>query len=313
MEILWQLVLLAAGFVLLVKGADFFVDGVSDIAAHFGIPQIVIGLTVVAFGTSAPEAAISITAAIKQSGGVAIGNIIGSNIMNVWLILGIAALISPMAVQKNTLRIEIPFTIAVSVVLVVMGVVSEELSFLCGIIFWAMFLLFLGYLIYSSLHNRTQDSPEDEKKRVSVPFNLIVTVLGGVAVVFGADLSVDAATSLAKLMKLSDALIGLTIVAFGTSLPELVTSVTASRKGKNDIAIGNIVGSNIFNILFVLGTTSLITPVPFSRSFITDGIVAVSAITSLLLFSVRKKQLSRIGGGAMLCLYSAYFAYLLIR
>ncbi|MBQ9673694.1 MAG: calcium/sodium antiporter [Ruminococcus sp.] len=318
LEILLQVLLLVVGFILLVKGADFFVDGVSDIAAHFGIPQIVIGLTIVAFGTSAPEAAISITAAIQGSGGVAIGNIIGSNIMNVWLILGISAIVSPMLVQKNTIRYEIPFTILASTALLVMGILNDDLYIVCGIILWVMFLIFMAYLVFSAVKQMKENKAkglekQEEKEKINVPFNIVVSILGGAAVVLGANVSVDAATEIARICEISEDIIGLTIVAFGTSLPELVTSVTASRKGKNDIAIGNIVGSNIFNILFVIGTTSLITPVAFDNSFIADGAVAIAAIVTLWVFTIRKKQLSRAGGIAMLLLYVAYFAYLIAR
>ncbi len=318
LNILFQILLLVVGFLLLVKGADYFVDGVSDIASHFGIPQIIIGLTIVAFGTSAPEAAISITASISGSGGVAVGNIIGSNIMNVWLILGISAVVSPMVVKKNTIRFEIPFTIAISTIFLVLGMINDTLHIFCGIILWVLMLLFLGYLFVSARKIMKSESSkmayeEQEKKHIKVPLTILISLLGGVAVVFGANLVVDSATELAKVCGISENIIGLTIVAFGTSLPELVTSVTASRKGKNDIAIGNIVGSNIFNILFVVGTSALISPVPFSNSFMIDGIIMILAITTLLLFTLRKKQLTRIGGIAMLVLYAGYFGYLITQ
>jgi cation:H+ antiporter len=316
-DILLQLLLLVFGFVLLVKGADFFVDSVSDIASYFGIPQMIIGLTIVAFGTSAPEAAISITAAIEGSGGVAVGNIIGSNIMNVWLILGISALVSPMIVKKNTIRYEIPFTIFISTVFLVMGIFNNRLSYICGIILWILMIAFFIYLFFSAKKEMKKNALtveiQGEKEKINLPMSIVIAVLGGAAVVVGANLTVNAATNLARICSISEDIIGLTIVAFGTSLPELVTSVTASKKGKNDIAIGNIVGSNIFNILFVVGTASLITPIAFDNSFIIDGIVAVAAIASLLVLTVKRKKLSRMGGLVMLVLYAAYFAYLLIE
>ena len=315
MTIVWQLILLVIGFVLLVKGADYFVEGVSDIATRFGIPQIVIGLTVVAFGTSAPEAAISITASISGSGGVAVGNIIGSNIINVWLILGISAVVSPMIVKKNTVRFEIPFTIGVSAIFLIMGMMVDSLHIISGIILWVMMFIILGYLFISAKSIMKKEITEEVKpqKKINLPITILISLLGGAAVIFGANMVVDSATEIAKVCGISEDIIGLTIVAFGTSLPELVTSVTASKKGKNDIAIGNIVGSNIFNILFVIGTSALISPVPFSNDFLIDGIVMIAAIITLFLFVLRKRQLTRIGGIGMLVLYAGYFAYLITQ
>ena len=229
-DILLQLLLLAVGFVLLVKGADFFVDGVSNIASHFGIPQIIIGLTIVAFGTSAPEAAVSITASIDEAGGVAVGNVIGSNIMNIWLILGISAVVSPMVVKKNTVRYEIPFTIGISVVFLILGVAFNSLNRICGVILLLLLASFMVYLFLSAKKEMKQNKLSgevEEKKKINIPLTLLISVLGGAAVVFGANLSVDAATKLAQMCSISEDIIGLTIVAFGTSLPELVTSVIA--------------------------------------------------------------------------------------
>ena len=321
LNILLQVMLLIFGFALLVKGADFFVDGVSDIAAHFGIPQMIIGLTIVAFGTSAPEAAISITAALGGSGGVAVGNVVGSNIMNVWLILGISAVVSPMIVKKNTVRIEIPFTIIVSGVFVVLGLLNNRLYIASGIILWVFMLIFLGYLLASAKKEMKQQkfpdtkipegkNSETEKQPFHLISTIIISVLGGASVIVGANLAVNGATNLAKICNISEDIIGLTIVAFGTSLPELVTSVTASRKGKNDIAIGNIVGSNIFNLLFVVGTAALISPVSFDRGFLFDSIVMVAAVATLFLLTVKRNKLSRGGGALMLLLYASYFGYL---
>lgn len=313
-DILLQLLLLAVGFVLLVKGADFFVDGVSNIASHFGIPQIIIGLTIVAFGTSAPEAAVSITASIDEAGGVAVGNVIGSNIMNIWLILGISAVVSPMVVKKNTVRYEIPFTIGISVVFLILGVAFNSLNRICGVILLLLLASFMVYLFLSAKKEMKQNKLSgevEEKKKINIPLTLLISVLGGAAVVFGANLSVDAATKLAQMCSISEDIIGLTIVAFGTSLPELVTSVIASKKGKNDIAIGNIVGSNIFNLLFVLGTASAIYPLSFGKEFIIDSFVMIGAAITLWLFTVKNKKLSRVGGAVMLAMYAVYFGYLI--
>lgn len=305
---------MAVGFVLLVKGADFFVDGVSNIASHFGIPQIIIGLTIVAFGTSAPEAAVSITASIDEAGGVAVGNVIGSNIMNIWLILGISAVVSPMVVKKNTVRYEIPFTIGISVVFLILGVAFNSLNRICGVILLLLLASFMVYLFLSAKKEMKQNKLSgevEEKKKINIPLTLLISVLGGAAVVFGANLSVDAATKLAQMCSISEDIIGLTIVAFGTSLPELVTSVIASKKGKNDIAIGNIVGSNIFNLLFVLGTASAIYPLSFGGEFIIDSFVMIGAAITLWLFTVKNKNLSRVGGAVMLAMYAVYFGYLI--
>ena len=313
-DILLQLLLLAVGFVLLVKGADFFVEGVSNIASHFGIPQIIIGLTIVAFGTSAPEAAVSITASLDQAGGVAVGNVIGSNIMNIWLILGISAVVSPMVVKKNTVRYEIPFTIGISVVFLILGVAFNSLNRICGVILLLLLASFMVYLFLSAKKEMKQNKLSgevEEKKKINIPLTLLISVLGGAAVVFGANLSVDAATKLAQMCSISEDIIGLTIVAFGTSLPELVTSVIASKKGKNDIAIGNIVGSNIFNLLFVLGTASAIYPLSFGKEFIIDSFVMIGAAITLWLFTVKNKNLSRVGGAVMLAMYAVYFGYLI--
>ena len=309
-DILLQLLLLAVGFVLLVKGADFFVDGVSNIASRFGIPQ----LTIVAFGTSAPEAAVSITASLDQAGGVAVGNVIGSNIMNIWLILGISAVVSPMVVKKNTVRYEIPFTIGISVVFLILGVAFNSLNRICGVILLLLLASFMVYLFLSAKKEMKQNKLSgevEEKKKINIPLTLLISVLGGAAVVFGANLSVDAATKLAQMCSISEDIIGLTIVAFGTSLPELVTSVIASKKGKNDIAIGNIVGSNIFNLLFVLGTASAIYPLSFGKEFIIDSFVMIGAAITLWLFTVKNKNLSRVGGAVMLAMYAVYFGYLI--
>lgn len=314
-DILLQLLLLVVGFVLLVKGADFFVEGVSNIASRFGIPQIIIGLTIVAFGTSAPEAAVSITASLDQAGGVAVGNVIGSNIMNIWLILGISAVVSPMVVKKNTVRYEIPFTIGISVVFLILGVAFNSLNRICGVILLLLLVSFMVYLFMSAKkemkQNKLNGEVKEERKKINIPLTLLISVLGGAAVVFGANLSVDAATKLAQMCSISEDIIGLTIVAFGTSLPELVTSVIASKKGKNDIAIGNIVGSNIFNLLFVLGTASAIYPLSFGGEFIIDSFVMIGAAITLWLFTVKNKNLSRVGGTVMLAMYAVYFGYLI--
>lgn len=302
---------LVAGFVLLVKGADFFVDGAVGIAARFGIPQLVIGLTIAAMGTSMPEAAVSITSALKGSAGITVGNVVGSNIMNILVILGLTAVITPIAVQRSTRRFEIPGMIAVSVLFLVFGYTGGEIVLFEGIIMWLVFIGYLGYLLWIAKNNKAEESGEEDKKW-SLPVQLIAIVGGIAAIVLGSDLAVDGATAIAKAFGMSDRIIGLTIVAFGTSLPELVTSVTAARRGKADIAIGNIVGSNIFNILFVAGTTALITPVVFEAKFVVDSVIAIVAAVILLVSVCNKDmKLKRPAGAIMLVCYGVYLAYLI--
>lgn len=316
MDMLINIVLLVVGFVLLIKGADVFVDGASKLAAKLHVPQIVIGLTIVAFGTSAPEAAVSIASAFKGTAGIAIGNIIGSNICNVLLILGMSGVIGLLAVKKNTFRYETPFVIVISIVLLLLGHFGNGISRLDGVILWIFFLGFLFYLY--RLTKKGEDTAVDdvpeltEKDRVWKM--ILMIVIGLVAIVFGSQITIDGASGIAKEFGVSDRVIGLTIVAIGTSLPELVTSVMASRKGKNDIAIGNIIGSNIFNILFVLGTAALVAPnaIPFDPAFLIDGIISIAAIVLFLAFVARKKQLPKWGAAIMLASYIGYMIYVIL-
>lgn len=312
MNVLMQIGLLVLGFALLVKGADWFVEGASRLAEKFGIPQLVIGLTIVAMGTSLPEAAVSVSAALKGSAEITIGNIVGSNIMNILLILGITAVITPIAVQRSTVRYEIPFMTAVTVILVAMGASGDNLLHLSdGLLLWALMFCYLGYLLV--IAKRGGGLPEEmpEEKTMPVWKMLFMILLGGLMIVAGSNVAVDAATELALIFGMSERLIGLTIVAFGTSLPELVTSVTAAIKGKADIAVGNIVGSNIFNILFVVGTSALITPVAYAPEFLTDGLVSIAAVVLLWICVFKNRRLGRVGGLLMLLGYGGYFLYLM--
>ena len=320
------------GFVTLIKGADWFVDGASMIAKKFGIPQIVIGLTIVAFGTSAPEAAISITSAVNNSAGLAIGNVLGSNIMNVLLILGICAVVTPLSVQKNTLYIEIPFVTVITAALMIMGVVGNQLGWIDGLLLWALFIIFFAYLIILSKKDKnaipaleeTPDSDENdekngEKKSVEIAKMLGKLAVGIALVILGSQAVVNGAKTIASGLGMSESLIGLTIVAFGTSLPELVTSLSAAKKGEADLAIGNIVGSNIFNILFVLGTSALISPIVFDTNWITgfmlDNIMAIvtMAVLFMCILFTKDKKLRRGGGITMLVLYAGYFAWIVAK
>lgn len=312
MAMVLQFVLLVVGFVMLIKGADWFVEGASKVADRFGIPQIVIGLTIVAMGTSLPEAAVSISAALKESADITIGNVVGSNIMNVLVILGLTSVIRAVAVKKNTIRYEMPFTIGVTVVLAVMGLLDNQVGRLEGVILWVFMLLYLAYLVWVSKTDKDAiEEVAQAGEKESILKMVIMILVGAGMIVWGSDITVDAATAIAKSFGMSERLVGLTIVAFGTSLPELVTSCTAAVKGKADIAVGNIVGSNIFNILFVVGTTALITPVPYSANFMIDSIVAVAAMVLLLVCVIPRKQLGRVGGILMLLGYAGYFVYLI--
>lgn len=308
-QIIVQSAFLVVGFAFLVKGADFFVDGAASIARKMGVPQLVVGLTIVAMGTSLPEAAVSITSALNGSAGITIGNAVGSNIMNILVILGLTAVITNVAIQESTLKVEIPFMIAVTVLLAVFGFTGGKIGFYEGICFWIIFILFLGYLF--RLAKKGTDEDEDAK---DMPiWKCLICILGGAfLIVKGSDFAVDGASGLARLFGMSERFIGLTIVALGTSLPELVTSVTAARKGNTGIAIGNIVGSNIFNILFVVGTTGIICNVPFAKEFLIDTAVAIGATLVLWLGTVRHKELRRPCGVFMLLCYGAYLGYLIL-
>lgn len=310
-----QIGCLVAGFVLLIKGADIFVEGASKLASKLKIPPIVIGLTIVAFGTSAPEAAISITSALSGNVDLAVGNIIGSNIMNVLLILGITGCIAKLKVNSNTYRYEIPFVMVITLVLLMLGKFGGSIDRLDGVILWVLFIMFLSYLY--RLVKKGAEVPLDEVDELSekdTMFRLgLMIVVGMIAIVVGSNLTIDSATYIATELGVSQRLIGLTIIAFGTSLPELVTSMTAAWKGKSDLAIGNIVGSNIFNILFVLGTTSLVSPkaITFESGFLIDGIVAIGALFLLYTFIGNDGYLKKSGAIIMLVGYMAYFVSIL--
>ena len=297
-----NIILLVLGFILLLKGADWFVDGASSIASRFGIPQLIIGLTIVAMGTSLPEAFVSITAALKSNAAITIGNVVGSNILNVGIILGITALIRPLHIQNSTMKYEMPFMILVTFVLILLGI-NTTISRLDGIIMW---LFFLGYLyyIYKMSKNQMEETEIKQTNPLFIP-------LGLVCLMIGSNFAVDAATNIAISLGVSQRFIGLTIVALGTSLPELVTSVTAAKKGNADIAIGNIIGSNIFNILFVVGSSALITPVPFEPNFIIDSFVAILIGLVLYICTKKTRVLDKKAGILLLITYSIYFIYLL--
>ena len=320
MDMIFQLLILALGFVCLVKGADWFVDGAVGIATKFGIPQIVIGLTIVAMGTSAPEAAVSITAALQGSADITIGNVVGSNILNILIILGLSALIYPLKVEKTTIWVDIPVMMGATILLFALGYDGTVSRLDAGILL-VIFATYLGFLFYLTKKNKSEEklltssdiekeNSEETEKKLSLPKALILTAIGLGLIILGSNFAVDAATAIARMVGLSERFIGLTIVALGTSLPELFTSVSASIKKNSDIAIGNIVGSNIFNILFIVGLSGLIIPVPFEVAFRFDTLVALGAAAMLFVFALPKKQLPKFTGLIMLLSYAVYFSQL---
>lgn len=326
-------VLLVVGFVLLIKGADFFVDGSSSVAKLLRIPTIIIGLTVVAFGTSMPEASVSITAALQGKNELAVSNVIGSNIFNLLVVLGASALVQPVHAKWSMIKKEFPFSIFTTVVLLglmtatafVTGTFAEKLhvenGFVLGRIGGAVLLALFVYFLYNTVRQaldfrkegRIIESDEEELKPLS-PMKSVLFIVGGIAgIVVGGDLVVDSASAIAAQFGLSQTFIGLTIVALGTSLPELVTSVVAAKKGENDLALGNVVGSNLFNILLILGASSLILPIRIDAMAVYD--TAVLIVSSLVVYvcALTKRTLSRKEGALFLVMYAAYFVYILMR
>ena len=312
MEMLIQCGLLVLGFVMLVKGADWFVDGAAGIADKFGVPQLVIGLTIVAMGTSAPEAAVSITAALKDNADITIGNILGSNILNILVILGVVSVIIATAVSDATIKVDIPFMLVITFLLLIFGYTGNSVTRIEGVV---LLLFFAGYMIYLfRMAFKNKASAEEEEKDEQPVWKLILlAIVGLVLIVWGSNVSVDAATIIATKLGMSTRFIGLTIVALGTSLPELCTSTAAALKGKSDIAIGNIVGSNIFNILLVVGLSAIITPVYFASNFVIDILISAAAGILLWVAVFKKKQLTRPFGIIMLIGYAGYFVYLLMN
>lgn len=311
-NIVWNLVMLVIGFVFLIKGADWFVEGASKVAEKFGIPQLVIGLTIVALGTSLPEAAVSVTSALKGSADITVGNVVGSNILNILIILGITAVICPLTVQRSTVKYELPFVVVISCILFGIGYTDNTLGRIDGCILWGLLVVYLIYLLQMTKKGEVEPEEQPDDGKPTPVWQLpVMIIVGGIMIVWGADLAVDGATGLARSFGMTERMIGLTIVALGTSLPELVTSVTAAIKGKADIAVGNIVGSNIFNILFVVGTSALITAVPYAADFFVDSIVCILAAVLLWVCVVKDNKLGRIGGAVMLVAYAAYFVNLI--
>lgn len=311
--------LLIIGFVLLVKGADFFVDGNCSIARALRIPSLIIGLTVVALGTSAPEAAVSIAASLGGQTGIAIGNVVGSNIFNLLVVVGLSALMKPVAVSRSVLIRDIPFALLSCVALLIVSHdvnVENHLSRIDGVVLLIFFALFMFTTCASAIYQRKHHpitQGEDDPKPLPVGKTVLFTLGGLAGIVIGGKIVVSSATAIATSFGVSEHLIGLTIVAIGTSLPELVTSVVAARKGESDISLGNAIGSNIFNAFFILGMASAISPLSVDVFAAYDMIIltAITLVTYLFAFTGRK--VSRIEGGGMILLYAVYMAYILMR
>ncbi|SDB52722.1 cation:H+ antiporter [Pseudobutyrivibrio sp. YE44] len=313
------LILLVAGFIFLIKGADFFVEGASAVAKKLHVPALVIGMTIVAMGTSLPELSVSVTASMAGSNQLAIGNVVGSNIFNLMVVLGSCALFSVLEVGEDTIKKDFPFSMICTVALVGMGLLGKELGHIDGGILLVAFVIFLLSMLSAAKKSRKEAAHEAEvdveKEIVNIPTWLcIIYIIGGaVAIKFGGDWVVDSCTTLALKFGMSETLVGLTIVALGTSLPELVTSVVAAKKNELDMAIGNVVGSNIFNILLILGAAAAISPIPFKTVNAIDALILLAFSVIVWLMCFVKKNLGRLQGVIMLALYVGYLAYIIIR
>ena len=323
MDIFINIVLLIVGMVLLVKGADFFVDGASDIAKKLGIPSLIIGLTLVSIGTSLPEASVSINAAITNSSDLSFGNVVGSNIFNSLFIIGLCSIILPTVVSKDIMKFDIPILFIVMAVLALFSyaITPFKIDRWEATILFIMFVCYIALAIYRALKQRkanlileeeNKDDNEPKKERKTW-LSIIFTVLGLAGVVGGGILTVDAAKKLALEFGMSELLVGLTIVAVGTSLPELVTSLVASRKGENDIAVGNVIGSNIFNIIFILGFSGVINPLGLNNNSYVDVIFMVLAIILIFIYALRKGKVNRIEGASLMIIYILYLTYTILR
>lgn len=314
---------LIIGFVLLVKGADYFVEGASSIAKHLHIPSFIIGLTIVAFGTSAPELAVSITAALKGSNDIAIGNVVGSNVFNLLVVLGCSAVIRPLTVQKGLIKRDYPLSILAAVILGLLsldklfGAKNMSIGRVDGILLLVCFAGFMYLTARETVKERRKAKKEYEAEVQNMSFSpgtsAMICLLGLAGIVAGGNLSVDGAKEIARYFGLSEALIGLTIVALGTSLPELVTSIVAAGKGEGDIALGNVLGSNIFNIFLILGVSGTILPMQVSSTYIYDIAILIGVCVIVYLPIVKTRRISRGLGILMLAMYALYTVYLFVR
>ena len=322
MELLKSAIILVIGFVLLIKGADFFVEGSSSVAKKFNVPSLIIGMTIVAMGTSLPELAVSVTASMVGNNTLAVSNVAGSNIFNLMVVCGACALFTPLTIEKNTLLKEFPFSIICAGLLVVLGFLGMSLGRVDGIIFLVIFIVYLLWMIRSAKQARNAgDKLEEEEEefiqeeiKILPMWKCLLFIVGGmIAIKFGGDFVVDGASAIAAGFGLSQTLIGLTIVALGTSLPELVTSIVAARKDEVDMALGNVIGSNIFNILLILGVAAAISPITFLMENIIDIVILIVMSLVVWIFAWTSKEINRKEGIMMLRMYAVYMFYICIR
>lgn len=323
------LLCLVVGFVFLIKGADFFVEGSSSIAKRLKVPSIIIGLTIVAMGTSLPETAVSVTASLVHNNELAVSNVVGSNIFNLMFVIGVCAILTPVLVQRETIRRDIPFSILCALLLLGLGYLGlgdatgMTLGHLDGAIFLGAFAGYILYMIRTALKARAEgreveieaveELEDGALKLLSYPKSILFIVGGAAAIAFGGDLTVDAASRIALDLGMSQTLVGLTIVSIGTSLPELVTSVVAARKNEVDMAVGNAVGSNVFNILMVLGIASVISPVSLIGENIIDIAVLIIFSIAVWAFARSERKIGRREGIVMVLMYLIYSAYIIMR
>lgn len=307
--------LLILGFVLLIKGADFFVEGSSSVAKMFRVPSMIIGMTIVAMGTSLPECSVSVTASLNNNNALAVSNAVGSNIFNLMVVCGFCALFAPLTVQEKTLKKEFPFSVATALLLLGLGYFGMSVSRLEGVLLLAVFVLFLLWMVGSAKKARSIDAEDEKDSSVRLPLweSGVFIVGGAIAIAYGGDLVVDAASSIAASFGLSQNLIGLTIVAMGTSLPELVTSVVAARKNEVEMALGNVIGSNIFNVLFVLGIAASISPIEFIMENVIDIVILTAMSLLVWIFAWTDFKIHRIEGVVMLGVYLGYMGYIIVR
>lgn len=310
-SIILQIVLLIVGFVFLIKGSDFFVDGASSIASILKIPTIIVGLTIVAFGTSAPEAAVSITSSLTGSNAMAVSNIIGSNLFNMLMVIGVAALLSELLMEKSVLEKDLPFLVGITILFAIFIFIGWDITNIEGIILLLILVAYIYYLIRSS--KKSKDSGVVEKPKLSLPKSIIFILIGLAGIIIGGDLVVDSASAIAIAFGMSETLVGLTIVAIGTSLPELVTSLTALKKGENQMVIGNVIGSNIFNILFVLGASSAISAIPLDSSMLIDVIFMIFVTILCFIFGKTQDKYDKKEGVILILLFVAYMAFAIMR
>ena len=316
MSVVLPYILLIVGFFILVKGADFFVEGSSSIAKKFKIPDLIIGLTIVAMGTSAPEAAVSITAAFDGSSGIAMGNVVGSNILNQLIVLGVAAVIVPLSVDKSVFKRDFPALLISAIILPILSLAFNlKVGRITGIILLVVFVTYMFLTVRAALAFRKSGQADSGEQIKLLPMwqCILYTVGGAVVIVLGGKLSVNSATDIAHQWGVSDAVIGLTVVALGTSLPELVTSVIAAKKGNSDMALGNVIGSNIFNVLFILGMTSAICPFKTDMESVIDQFILLGITIYVFICALTKRKIGRLEGASFLLIYAAYATYIFIR